>query len=294
MTAVEAIRKTGAKVDTITLSPLNIPHINEMLVDTLRCSGDTAMPLAELVERKTGGNPFFVTRFLNTLYEEGLLAFNFDGRRWQWDLDTIHNVGITDNVVDLMVRKIRKYPDTTQHALRLAACIGNQFDLRTLSTIHEKSGEETSGDLWDAVKDGLVIGVGWALPTEKQPTPTNGVFGGQCPPYIIGDQENPNTSHNPRFRFLHDRVQQAAYSLITDDLKKGAHLTIGRRLLKNNSEVETEENLFDIVNHLNTGIGLITSQEERNGLARLKPQGGQEGEGVNGLRGRPAAYNDRH
>lgn len=160
MTAVEAIRKTGAKVDTITLSPLKVSHVNQMFVDTLCCSGDTAMPLAELVERKTGGNPFFVTRFLNTLYEEGLLSFNFDGRRWQWDLDTIHNVDITDNVVDLMVRKIRKYPDTTQHALRLAACIGNQFDLRTLSTIHGKSGEETSGDLWDAVKDGLVIGVG--------------------------------------------------------------------------------------------------------------------------------------
>lgn len=241
--AVDEFGKAGVVINKITLSPLGIAHICQILSDSLHCEREKVVPLSELLAGKTGGNPFFVNQFLATLYEEGLIVFDFSRNCWQWELERIEQKGYTDNVVELMTGKIQKLGENTRQALRLAACIGNQFDLMTLSAVHEKSGEETSADLWDAVKDGLIV-------------PLDGSY--------------------LEFKFLHDRVQQAAYSLMTDDLKKGVHLTIGRILLKNSSEVEIEEKLFDIVNHLNVGIELIVSLEERNELARLNLRAGRK------------------
>lgn len=344
--AVDEFGKAGVVINKITLSPLGCDHICRILSDSLHCEREKVVLLSELLSQKTGGNPFFVNQFLTTLHAEGAIAFDFSRNCWQWDTECIEQKGYTDNIVELMAGKIQKFGENTQHALRLAACIGNTFDLRTLSAVHGKSEEETSGDLWDAVKDGLILEIGdWESGIGERGI---GVGGGSASVSLAGKEDLGNgdqvpgvrdgrleageqgigggkketTSHqstplfpenmgqrlgdggsgasetlalpsrahdpqalapkpysptpNPRFRFLHDRVQQAAYSLITDDLKKGVHLAIGRILLKSSSDVEMEENLFDIVNHLNTGIELITSQEERNELARLNLMAGRK------------------
>ncbi|MBF8276403.1 MAG: serine/threonine protein kinase [Candidatus Brocadiaceae bacterium] len=267
--AVDGFGKTGVVINKITLSPLGSGHICQILSDSLHCEGEKVATLSELLSRKTGGNPFFVNQLLTTLHAEGAIAFDFSRNCWQWDTERIEQKGYTDNIVELMAGKIQKFGENTQHALQLAACIGNTFDIRTLSVVHGKSEEETSGDLWDAVKEGLIVPLGDNYYDCKNSNTEyrNSNFGFRASDFI---------SSAPQFKFLHDRVQQAAYSLITDDLKMVVHLTIGRRLLKNGSEVETEENLFDIINHLNTGIELITSQEERNELARLNLRAGRK------------------
>lgn len=282
---VDEFGKAGVSLNKITLSPLGSAHICQILSDSLHCEREKVVPLSELMLRKTGGNPFFVNQFLTTLHAEGAIAFDFSRNCWQWDTERIEQTGYTDNIVELMAGKIQKFGENTQHALQLAACIGNTFDLRMLSVVHGKSEEETSGDLWDGVKDGLIVPLGDCKNPKYEARSTNfgfraSNFGFRASDFISSDSFGTGIREkepaSPQFKFLHDRVQQAAYSLITDDLKKGVHLTIGRRLLKNYSEVETEENLFDIVNHLNTGIELITSQEERNELARLNLRAGRK------------------
>ena len=129
---LEALQNQGATINHITLTPLDIEHITNLIADTVRKDRGSVILLAELVVGKTQGNPFFVNQFLRTLYEENLLIFNSEQRNWDWNISEIEAVGITDNVVELMVGKLRKMPDSTQQVLRLAACVGNSFDLNTL------------------------------------------------------------------------------------------------------------------------------------------------------------------
>ncbi len=144
--AIDRWRSQGAKIDNIILKPLEIDAIVHMLADTLSQERDTVTALAELVLQKTSGNPFFINEFVKTIYQENLLIFDRQQKQWQWQIDRIESVGITENVVDLIVAKLRKLPKVTQQVLRLAACLGNSFDLDTLSIIHEKSAPETFRD----------------------------------------------------------------------------------------------------------------------------------------------------
>ncbi|MGZ6971954.1 MAG: ATP-binding protein, partial [Thermoanaerobaculia bacterium] len=190
-------------------------------------------PLARLVHEKTAGNPFFAIQFLTTLHEEGLLERDRGAAEWCWDVAKIHKKGFTDNVVDLMVRKIKRLPPATQEALKLAACVGSTTSLHTLAVISDRSDEETERDLADAVREGLVL--------------------------RLGDV----------YTFLHDRVQQAAYALIGDDEKKAVHLQIGRLLLASLAPRSVEERIFDVVSQLDHGVDLVTDPAERDELARL-------------------------
>jgi predicted ATPase/signal transduction histidine kinase/CheY-like chemotaxis protein/tRNA A-37 threonylcarbamoyl transferase component Bud32 len=267
MVTLEGLQKEGVTINQITLTPLAIEHIIHLIADTLHGDSDTVKPLAELVVRKTGGNPFFVYEFLKTLYAENLITFNFPqsplskgsqcvagispvvatgvgskgGFGWQWNISNIEAQGITDNVVELMIGKLKKLPPATQQVLRLAACVGADFDLNTLSIISEKSTSEVYKYLTAAVQSGLI------LPTSELDEKL-----------LIQD-----------YKFLHDRVQQAAYSLINEKNKQETHLKIGRILLKNFEEHELEERIFDIVNHLNQGRSLLCDKGEKEQLARL-------------------------
>jgi len=251
--------------------------------------------LAKLLHRKTRGNPFFVNQFINTLYEENQLKFipppgttpkyssettplnektvpTFEklgisggvGRIfWQWNLAQIKAMDYTDNVVDLMIGKLNKLPESTQQVLRLAACVGNHFDLNTLSVLYDKSAADTFQNLIPALKESLV------LPTSELE--------------ITGD----DICHKPdgyfgskfairHFQFLHDRVQQAAYVLIDEEQKKTVHLQIARQLLKNTPSNKIEQHLFEIVEHFNMGLALADNQAERHEIARLNLKAGQK------------------
>ncbi len=243
MITVEELQKEGSIINFIHLAPLWLEDIRELMVDTLHSDPESVQSLAELVLRKTNGNPFFVNQFLKTLYSEHLIEFKLpesgeftrqEGQKnrsrrgfWQWDIAQIEATDITDNVVELMVHKLRKLPEATQHILRFAACAGAFFDLTTLSKLCEKSADLVFLDLHPALQSGLILSVS------------------ELDVQLLFEE----------YRFLHDRVQQAAYALIDDRQKKAVHLQIGRLLLDNTDDGDLSEELFEIVDQLNLAAG---------------------------------------
>ncbi|MEG3931379.1 MULTISPECIES: AAA family ATPase [unclassified Microcoleus] len=272
MLTLAEIQKTEAKVNTITLAPLERADVNCLVADTLACSTALAQPLTELVYQKTQGNPFFSTQFLKSLHEDGLIEFNFDARYWQCDIARVRTLALTDDVVEFMALQLRKLPAQTQEILKLAACIGNQFDLATLAIVDENSPTETASALWKALQDGLILPISEVYKFYQPEGNSESVIGN----IKKSDQLLITQDQLPKYNFLHDRVQQAAYSLIPEDQKRSTHLKIGQLLLKNTPEADREERIFDIVNHLNVGVELITQEAEREQLARLNLVAGKK------------------
>jgi PAS domain S-box-containing protein len=233
MRKIETIKAAGAKMAEIRLPPLAQEHLGQLIADALRCEVEGAEPLARLMQDKTDGNPFFAIQFISSLAEEGMLAFDHDASRWRWDLDRIHAKGYTDNVVELLVGKLGRLPAKTQTALHQLACLGNAADITMLALVLGTSETDAKAALWDAVRQELV---------EQQ-----------------GDS----------FKFVHDRVQEAAYSLLPERLRAEAHLGIGRLLVANLSVEGLEDAIFDIVSQLNRGAALIAAQVEREQVAAL-------------------------
>ncbi|MBD2043518.1 ATP-binding sensor histidine kinase [Microcoleus sp. FACHB-672] len=252
---LDELQKQGAKIGQIILTPLHIQQIGKLIAETLHKDTDSVMPLAELVVSKTQGNPFFVNQFLKTLYQENLLNFNFAKRNWEWNLSEIEALDITDNVVELMIGKLRKMPELTQQVLRLAACVGNSFDLNTLAIINEKSPGQTFEELLPAIQDGLILATSELGVTEEE---------------IINSQLVITT-----YKFLHDRVQQSGYALIDLNLQTAVHLKIGRLLLANISPERQAERIFEIVDHLNSGRKLIADDREKVELTLLNITAGR-------------------
>ncbi|HIK10641.1 MAG TPA: AAA family ATPase [Oscillatoriaceae cyanobacterium M33_DOE_052] len=260
MMTVEALRQQNAVVSQETLTPLNVAQVAELIADTLHREAESVTPLADLVVRKTEGNPFFVNQFLKTLYQENLITFappqtNKIGG-WQWDIAQIEAVGITENVVELMIGKLKKLPEATQEVLRLGACLGSQFDLNTLCLIYEMEATTTFQGLLPAIKEGLL------LPISDMSMPEEELI--NFPLLILS------------YKFLHDRVQQAAYSLIDDDHKQAVHLRIGRMLLASTPEEYRSDRVFELVDHMNVGRYLITEEAEKLELAALNLEAGKK------------------
>ncbi|MEH1861674.1 MAG: AAA family ATPase [Nostoc sp.] len=285
---LERLRKQGAKLQEITLIPLTLEPLSQLIAETLHQNADTVRALAELVLRKTEGNPFFVSEFLRMLHSENLLTFDppqsharcypagtlranksaeppnalapltkgshsragvppversgvGSKGEWQWNIAQIQAQNITDNVVELMLVKLKKLPESTQQILKLAACIGAEFNLDVLSIVCDQSPQLVFLDLLPAIQNGLIQ------------------------PLSELDENLLIKEH----KFLHDRVQQAAYALIDEAHKQIVHLQIGRNLLCKTSPECLSDRLFEIVDHLNHGIELVSEQPERNEIARL-------------------------
>ena len=233
MLKLNAIRNAGAAVKDIVLAPLSREDLGQLLTDSLHCETARAAPLARLIHDKTSGNPFFAIQFFDTLAEEGLLAFDYGEGCWDWDLSRILSKGYTDNVVELMVGKLSRLPLPTQQALQRFACMGNSAAFDMLQMAFQDPIEALHGHLWEAVRNGLVF------------------------------------RSDVSYRFLHDRVQEAAYSLIPKGLRAEAHLRIGMLLAAHTPAAKREEAIFEIVNQLNRGSNLLISTEERARVADL-------------------------
>ncbi|MFE4105805.1 trifunctional serine/threonine-protein kinase/ATP-binding protein/sensor histidine kinase [Almyronema epifaneia] len=260
MLTVADLEKTQAVVNTITLESLAFEHVNALTADTLICSEELAVPLSQLLDRKTQGNPFFMTQFLKGLHQDAYIRFNQEQRHWECDITQIKTLSLTDDVVEFMTIQLQKLPDETQQALKLAACIGNQFDLETLTIIQEQAGSESAANLWKALQDGLIV-------------PTSQVY-----KFFQSDvSKTPQQAAvNPTYRFLHDRVQQAAYGLISTTDRTAIHYRIGRLLLEHCSFANAGERIFDIVGHLNAAVDKVVDPAERIELAQLNLAAGQK------------------
>lgn len=220
--SLENIKQAQVPVSEITLSPLKLEHINQLIADTLNCSLKLSQPLAKLITKKTGGNPFFLTQLLYSLYQDNLLLFNpsqftinkkkdYEKCSWQWNIKQIEELSITDNIVDLMIRKISNLGEKIQEILKLSACIGNQFNLEILSIINNKSQKDTAKDLQAALDEGLVI------PLDNQYKMSLLWNSEKLSSNLVANHSESSTYIT--YKFLHDRVQQAAYALIPEGKK---------------------------------------------------------------------------
>ncbi|WP_330220748.1 trifunctional serine/threonine-protein kinase/ATP-binding protein/sensor histidine kinase [[Phormidium ambiguum] IAM M-71] len=286
---IEKIKENGVTVNHLILQPLNIDNVSQLLVDTLSFGKPFELwdeienlkplkveisSLASLLFHKTSGNPFFLTQLLQTLYSENLLKFDFIKGRWFWNIGQIQGLGIIDfNIIELVAKNIQKLSDRTQHTLKLAACIGNQFNLDVLAIVNEQSLLTTADDLWEALQTGLILPLNnaYKIPLGLDDRDR------EIPEQIIDWKNHENVFQSPiGYKFLHDRVQQAAYSLIPEAQKKATHLKIGQLLLQKTSAHSLSENIFDIVNQLNISAELINNQTERKDLAKLNLLAGKK------------------
>jgi len=236
----ERLDRAGANMRDIVLGPPEQKYLNQLLADALHCSPERSAPLARLISQKTQGNPFFFIQFLKELNDEGFLTFTSEQRVWTWDLARIEAKGFADNIVELMVGKLQRLPGLSLEALRIASCLGNVCEVETLAAISGRTLEDMTADLRTAIHEGLVS-----------------LRDGRC-------------------RFLHDRIQEAAYSLIPLEERAATHLRIGRSLLCHASEAALVEHIFDIVNQLNRGVDLIVDVNELEHLFRLNMQAGSK------------------
>jgi PAS domain S-box-containing protein len=233
MRRLDEVRKAGARVSSIVLGPLAPEHLAALVSEALRCRVEEARPLADLVHEKTAGNPFFAIQFLTALDEERLIELDPRTGAFRWDVAKIRAKAFTDNVVDLMIGKLQRLPEATKTALKQLACLGHSAEIALLTMVHGVPEEETHADLREVARAGLILRV------------------------------------DGRYTFLHDRVQEAAYSLIPEGERAAVHLGIGRLLLAHTAPSQLDEKVFEIVNQLDRGIMLIRSREERERAAEL-------------------------
>ncbi len=240
MRTLDAIRNAGARVEEIVLTPLGLDDIGRLVTDAVHCEPERARPLAQLVHEKTSGNPFFAIQFLSALNEEGLLAFDPVAPAWRWDIDLIRARSYTDNVADLLVEKMKRLSVSAQEAMKQLACLGNVADVATLTLVYEETEEAVHTALREAVYAGLVLRQARA------------------------------------YTFLHDRIQQAAYSLISEECRADVHLRIGRALLSSMTADELAEHLFDVANQLNRGADRLIDRDEKAQVATIDLRAGRK------------------
>jgi PAS domain S-box-containing protein len=240
MRTLAAIREAGSGLHEIVLAPLRIDDVGRLVADALHCEPERARPLAQLVHEKTGGNPFFAIQFFTALADEGLLTFGPVTRAWQWDIDRIRARSYTDNVVDLMAGKLKRLSATTQEALKDLACLGNVAEIAALTLVQGKTEEEIDAAFWEGLHAGLIFRL-----------------------------EN-------AYKFLHDRIQEAAYSLIPEAQRAEVHLRIGRVLLAGMTADELVEHLYDVANQFNRGAALLIDQDEKARVATIDFHAGRK------------------
>lgn len=259
---LQDIRKKNITINSIVVTSLNKIDIQHLLADSFSCTLDKVEPLAALLLDKTHGNPFFINQFLKVLYQKNLLTFFNENRQWQWDLSNAEFQTITEDVIDLLSFRMNQLSEESQQILQLAACIGHVFDLKTLSTISEKSMTVVVKELSEIIALNLIV-------------PLEGGYKAAA----LAETMGLNDVHlrTLRYRFLHDRIQQAAYNLIPEYIKKQVHLRIGRLLLKQEYIHENDENLFNILNHFIQSFALIDEDAEKRQIAQYCLWAGQKG-----------------
>jgi PAS domain S-box-containing protein len=228
---LDEVRRTSVPVTDLRLCSLSNQHVAELVSDALHAPAETSAPLGHLIHRKTGGNPFFVIQFMGTLIRDGLLAFDCESLGWRWEVPRIEASDYTDNVVALMIQKIERLPEETRSILRLAACAGTVVETGTLKVLAKRPEDAIDRAMDSAVQEGLLL------------------------------------RQDGSYRFLHDRIQQAAYTLVEEGERAHFQLEIGRALLA--SPGQQDAHFFDIANHFLLGLAAISDPVEKARCAHL-------------------------
>ncbi|MGF1490556.1 MAG: AAA family ATPase, partial [Prochloraceae cyanobacterium] len=255
---IAEIEKAGITMEKIFLSPLKLFDVKNLISHSFRCNLEKAKLLAKLVLDKTNGNPFFVNEFLRLLYRNEFLLFDIDSGNWRWNLETIKKQNITNNVVELLSGSIKKINPEVQHILKIAACIGNEFEIKILATISQNNLQQTALLLRKVIIEGYVFSLGHDYEVVE--------LG------IIQDKSEVKV----KYKFSHDRIRQAVYSLIPQKQKSALHWKIGKFLLENFSEQERKKKIFVLVNQFNLGKELIKSQADKELVAQLNLSAGKK------------------
>ncbi len=256
------LRSAGIVLQHISLSPLDQVHVNKLVADTLHCSLEKAEPLATILYRKTGGNPFYLRQLIQTVYEENLLRFNLQNVCWEWNVPSIQEMPMTNDVINFMLEKLQKLPTETRNVLQLAACIGNIFDLQMLSIANKQPLVQTAAGLWPSIIEGFILPVHDTSKWSEAWYHSSKIFF--------------RANLAARYEFLHDRVQQAAYASIPEEKKSKMHVQIGRLLLHNTNQDVLDEEILDIMDHLNRGLDLINDQSDRIKFAQFNLLAGRK------------------
>jgi predicted ATPase/signal transduction histidine kinase/CheY-like chemotaxis protein/tRNA A-37 threonylcarbamoyl transferase component Bud32 len=263
--ALAAIKKSKP-VREVKLMPLTKETVPLIVAGAVHRQVDAVRELSASVFQKTQGNPFFVHELLRKLYLEGCIEISHASGGWVWDLVRIDAVEISPNVADFMVARLKQLPVESQNVLQIAACIGSQFDLRTLARVMQVPFLSAVKALWPAVRDEIIV------PLSDQYRLAHAMSQEDS----VRDEPGDTETFAVLCQFKHDRIQQAAYALIADDQKDKVHLGIGRLLIKSRSAQDQGSHLMDIVRHLNYGKHLIQDPVERIALARMNLAAGEK------------------
>ncbi|HEY9677358.1 MAG TPA: AAA family ATPase [Drouetiella sp.] len=227
-------------LEHIVLRPLSLKHLNDLVSDTLKANANQTLSLSNLIYTKTHGNPFFAIQFLQTLYTEELLHYDTVSGAWTWDLAKVQARNYTDNIVDLLIAKLNRLPAASRELVQIAACLGNVGDIDTLVLLSKMPKNQAESDLTEAVRAGLIL------------------------------------LQRGSYRFLHDRIQQAAYALIPSAEHAAEHRRIAKLLLEHASEDFIENRLFEIISQYNLAQSMMTNPIERGELASLNLRAGRK------------------
>ncbi len=253
MLTLDEIRNERDIVNLIILDPLDLETTNSLIANSMQCDSETTLQLSQLCYKNTNGNPFFLKQYIFDLVDKGFISFENNNMVWNWDFDNIQETECSDNVVELIIGKIWQLPVQTRELLSYAACIGIEFSIKNLSIICKIEEAQILQNFLPAVKARVI------LPTDQ----------------IYADHEVEGNT-NYQYKFLHDNIQQAALSLIQPEKFISIHYQIGLLLWENFNELELEQHLFEIVDHLNIGVTESTGEKERSKLASLNFNAGKK------------------
>ncbi|WP_320173590.1 AAA family ATPase [Maridesulfovibrio sp.] len=251
---IEEIEELNPNVLSLKLNRLKLNHVHGFISRTLRTDRKRTEDLARMVYSRTGGNPLFVREYLLNIYRADLITFDTDRTRWEWDLKAIRNISMDGNLVELMAEKIMTQPPEGQDILKAASGIGCKFDLRILTELVDLPEQITLDYLNMALHEGLII--------SDDGFTSLADFNSQSGPYYLS--------------FMHDRVQQAAYSMLDAAEKTSLHLNIGRAMLDIYSAEEIDESNFEIAAQYSLCISAITDPQERKEISVVFTKAGRK------------------
>lgn len=248
------LQRLAVPVRRVAVRGLALAEVKALLADALQPAIEDLDGLTALVHGKTQGNPFFLRAFLDFLHARGSVRFEPFRRVWCWASGEPTVADGADDVVQLFVSKLHRLSPACTSLLSLAACIGNRFDVETLALVSECTPAACLELLQAALAQGLIQPWGDDLDAGAAAAP----------------------GASDRFMFLHDRVQQAAHSLIGPDELPGVQLRIGRLLLARLGPKPLEERLLEVADHLNAGHRLLTDDAEEMRLVELNIAAGHK------------------